>query len=144
MFAAAIFVACLSAAPAIAADAIGQIKTVSGAVAIERADDTTQAVIGDSVYQQDVIRTGPDGKVGITFVDLSMFSAGPGTELKLERFRFNRTTHDGVFESRIRRGSLSGVSGRIAANNPDAMKIRTYSAILGVRGTKFVIEVEGH
>jgi hypothetical protein len=127
-----------------AADAIGQIKTVSGAVAIERADGTTQAAVGDSVYQQDVIRTGSDGKVGITFIDHSMFSAGPGTELELERFRFNRTTHDGVFESRIRRGSLTGVSGRIAANNPDAMKVRTYSAVLGVRGTKFLIEVEGH
>jgi hypothetical protein len=33
------------------------------------------------------------------------------------------------------------VSGRIAKSDRDAMKVRTPNTLLGVRGTKFIIEV---
>jgi len=34
------------------------------------------------------------------------------------------------------------VSGRIAKQSPDAMTVRTPTAILGVRGTEFVVSVD--
>jgi len=33
------------------------------------------------------------------------------------------------------------ISGRIAKQSPDAMTVRTPSAILGVRGTEFLVKV---
>jgi len=37
---------------------------------------------------------------------------------------------------------LAIISGQIAKRSPDAMKVRTPTTILGVRGTKFAIKVD--
>ena len=46
------------------------------------------------------------------------------------------------FDASLKKGSLSVISGRIAKQSPDAMTLRTPSAILGVRGTEFVVSVD--
>jgi hypothetical protein len=43
----------------------------------------------------------------------------------------------------VRRGTLSVVSGEITKKTPGALKIKTPSAVLGVRGTTFAVEVVG-
>jgi hypothetical protein len=42
----------------------------------------------------------------------------------------------------MNRGTVSMISGDIARSTPGAMKVKTPTAILGVRGTRFVIEVK--
>jgi len=130
----------LPAGPASAAD-IGQIKVASGTVLIERGAQRILGVPGARVQQADVIRTGIDGSVGITFIDNTMISAGPNSVLSLERFAFNSTTHEGRFDASVRNGTLSVISGKIAKQSPDAMTVKTPAAILGVRGTEFFVEV---
>jgi len=66
-------------------------------------------------------------------------SVGPGSALAIDRFVFDSTTNQGAFESSLKRGTLSVVSGKIAKQTPDAMKVKTPAAILGVRGTEFVV-----
>jgi hypothetical protein len=142
--AATIGVAALAGAAA-AADPIGQIKTAGGAVAIERAGAKLPARAGDRVEQADVVTTGADGTVGITFLDNSMMSLGPDSSLALDRFRFDSTTQEGSFESSLKRGTLAVRSGQLVKSGPpgEAMKVRTPVAILGVRGTEFVVRAEG-
>ncbi len=132
----------LAALPwAYAGEPIGQVKTLDGAAHIERAGERLPARIGAMVYASDVIHTGPEGTLGITFVDDSRFSAGPKTRLALDRFRFDSTTHEGEFHSRVDRGTLTVVSGKLVEQRPEAMTVRTPSAILGVRGTAFLVKV---
>jgi hypothetical protein len=133
----------LAPLPAAAEDAIGQIKSSSGAVSLVRAGESRNVAAGERVYQSDVVETGPDGSVGITFSDNSMMSLGPGSRLVLERFRFDSTTHEGVFESRLERGTLAVKSGQLAKQSPEAMKVRTPGALLGVRGTEFAVRAAG-
>ena len=128
-------------APALAND-VGQIKTVKGAVHIERAVQKLSAAVGAKVRQADTVVTGADGSVGITFVDNSLLSAGPNSTLAIERYVFDSTTHAGAFDTRLSRGTLSVVSGKIAKQSPDAMTVKTPAAILGVRGTEFVVRAE--
>jgi hypothetical protein len=125
-------------APALAADA-GQIKIARGAAWIERAGTRHPAQVGARVQQSDVVATGPDGSIGIVFDDDSLLSIGPSSTLVIERFAFDPTTQRGSFESTLRSGTLSAVSGRLTRQSPDAMKVRTPAAILGVRGTEFVV-----
>ena len=93
------------------------------------------------LLQADIVETGGTGSVGITFIDNSRFSAGPGTRIELEQFRFNPTTHDGEFISNMNRGTLTVISGKIAKNSSKAMKIKTPTTILGLRGTKIAVKV---
>ena len=129
-------------APAPAADA-GQIKVSRGAAWIERGGGRQPALVGAKIQETDVIRTGADGSVGITFSDDSLLSIGPNSTLVIERFAFDPTTQRGSFETSLRGGTLSAVSGRLTRQSPDAMKVKTPTAILGVRGTEFLVRAGG-
>ena len=120
---------------------IGQIKTMKGEVTILRSGSEKAAQPGDVLQQADVVQTGADGSVGITFIDSSRFAAGPNTSIALKRFRFNPTTQEGEFSADVKRGTLTVVSGQIAKKSPDAMKIVTPTTILGFRGTTVAVEV---
>lgn len=126
---------------ALAADPIGLVKTSKGAVSIERGGQKIPGPPGTKLYQADQVLTGADGAVGMTFIDTSRLSLGANSTLALEKFRFNTTTLEGEFISSVKRGTLAAVSGKIARQTPEAMQVRTPSAILGVRGTKFAVEV---
>jgi hypothetical protein len=141
------FLACVAlaagafvAAP-LSANDIAQIKTLSGTVMVERGSERMLASAGLKLKQADVIRTGIDGSVGITFVDNTIMSAGPNSSLTLDKFSFNSTTHEGRLDASVRSGTLSVISGKIAKQSPEAMTVRTPAAILGARGTEFFIQV---
>ncbi len=124
------------------ANDVGQIKTAKGAVHVERAGQKLPATVGTKIQQSDTVVTGADGSVGITFVDNSLLSAGPNSTLAIDRYAFDPTTHAGAFDSRLSRGTLSVVSGKIARQTPGAMTVKTPAAILGVRSTEFVVRAD--
>jgi hypothetical protein len=121
------------------ADDVGMVKVSRGTAAVERAGQRLPAPAGTKVREGDVVVTGADGSVGITFSDNSLLSVGPDSRLAIDRFAFDATTHKGAFETSLQRGTLAGVSGKIAKQSPEAMKVRTPAALLGVRGTEFVV-----
>ncbi|WP_258193300.1 FecR family protein [Paraburkholderia sp. BL25I1N1] len=134
---------CLSIPDALADDAAGVVKTVKGTVQIERSGASSGAAIGSEVYGKDRIVTGPQSSVGITLRDTTQLSAGADTILDLNQFAFNTTTHGGVLDASVKRGSLAVISGKLAKANPDAVRFSTPTTTLGVRGTEFIIEVGG-
>lgn len=121
---------------------IGQIKNVKGQVFLLRNNVQRPAKAGDLIEQADVLTTGPDGSMGITFIDNSRFSTGPNSRIELTQFRFNPTTQEGEFTTDVKRGTLAIVSGQMAKRSPEAMKVITPTTILGVRGTTFAVRVE--
>lgn len=118
---------------------IGQIKVSKGQVSVERGGQVMPANLGMRLQVADVLKTGPDGAVGITMSDNSLLSAGPNSILSLDRYDFDPTTNQGRFDAQLKKGSLAVISGRIAKQAPEAMTVRTPSTILGVRGTEFVV-----
>jgi hypothetical protein len=125
-------------ASATAAD-IGQIKVSRGQVSVERNGHAMPGSVGARLQPGDVLKTGPDGSVGITMTDSSLLSAGPNSVLLLDHYEYDDVTDKGRFDAQLKKGSLSVVSGRIAKDSPEAMTVRTPAAILGVRGTEFIV-----
>ena len=117
----------------------GRIKVVKGQVIVQRAGQALPATPGLQLRAADEVRTGADGSVGITMSDNSTLSAGPNSVLALDRYSFDTTTHQGRFDSSLRQGTLAVISGKIAKQSPESMTVRTPAAILGVRGTEFVV-----
>jgi hypothetical protein len=134
---------CVAPVAAQAAEDIAQIKVAKGTVFVERGGKRIPAKVGTHVQATDTIITGADGSVGISFIDNSLLSMGPNSELAIDRFAFNSTTHEGTFNTSLRKGTLAVVSGKIAKQSPTAMKVKLPASILGVRGTVFVVRVEG-
>jgi len=120
---------------------IGEVKSSAGKDSLERDGELIPAKVGLLVEVADVIVTGKNGRVGITFMDSSRFATGPNSRIELTKFVFDPATNDGEFISEIRQGSLAAVSGDIAKHRPDAMRVRTPSSVLSVRGTKFLVKV---
>lgn len=124
------------------ASAVGEIKILKGSASVERQGQRLPASVGMKLQQSDVVVTGQDGAVGITFADNSLMSTGPNSTLSIDNFRFDSTTHVGEFSSTVKRGTVAVVSGKMVKQSPESMKIRTPSSIMGVRGTEFVIKVD--
>ena len=121
---------------------IGRVKLVSGVATIERGGQKIAATSGLVLQKGDTIVTGKDGRIGVTFNDNTRFAAGPNSRVNVSDYTFNDTTHQGQFLTRVDRGSLAIVSGQIAKSNRDAMRVKTPTALLGVRGTRFVVQVD--
>ena len=137
-----IIVAALAVAfPAMAAD-VGLVKVSKGSVQIQRGAQKLPAAVGSGVQASDVIVTGADGSAGITFADNSLVSVGPNSVFAIDKYSFDTTTHQGEFEGSLRQGRLAAVSGKMVKQSPESMKIRTPSAIMGVRGTEFLVQVD--
>jgi hypothetical protein len=131
----------LALATGVCAQDVGEIKTVKGAAHVERAGKKLPVAAGMQLRQADTIVTGADGAIGITFLDNSLFSAGPNSVLVINKYRFDTTTHVGEFDASLNKGSLAVVSGKMVKQSPESMRIRTPSSIMGVRGTEFVVKV---
>ena len=123
-------------------DAIGQVKTAKGDVKVLRHGSVQPLAVGDHVFQTDTVSTAKGASVGITFVDNSMMSLGPSSQLALDQFQFDTTTHAGVFNTSLTKGTLAVKSGQIVQQTPEAMHIKTPAALLGVRGTEFVVRAD--
>lgn len=67
--------------PGFAEADIGRIKRSKGAATVERGGVTMEAAIGLALEASDILLTGPDGRISVTFIDNSRFSAGPNSRV---------------------------------------------------------------
>jgi hypothetical protein len=142
LLAVAVLLASVSPAFAQGALVIGRVKTITGSVSIVRQSGTVPAQAGMPLFQNDSVRTGADGRVGITLRDETRLSLGPNSDVRIDQFLYSPGEGNLRLVMRVARGLVAYVSGRIAKLAPDAVRLETPSAILGVRGTRMVIRVE--
>lgn len=140
MWLAGLLTAGFLATPWGAAAEIGRIKTVAGQASVVRGKAVMPATQNLQLIASDVLTTGRDGRLGLTLIDNSRFVLGPNSRMVLSEFEFDDTTHQGRSLTTLDRGSLAIVSGQIAKENKDAMRVRTPTALLAARGTRFVVE----
>jgi hypothetical protein len=119
----------------------GRVKVATGAAFVVRAGQSLPATPGQVVLQADVLRTGGDGRLGITLNDDTRVSLGPASEMRLDRFSYASADGGLALVLKFMRGVAAYVSGRIAKLSPDAVRLETPAAIVGVRGTTVAIRV---
>lgn len=141
---AALLLVSLVATPVAAQDkpVVGRVKVTSGAAFVLRDGAQVPAQLGQVLYESDGIRTGGDGKIGVTLTDDTRLSLGPNSELKLEKFTFAPADSAFALAVKFVKGAATYVSGRIAKLAPDAIRLETPASIIGVRGTTLAIQVQ--
>ncbi|MCL6740959.1 FecR family protein [Sphingomonas sp. RB56-2] len=120
---------------------IARIKSSTGAATVERGATNLPAAPGLQLNPGDRLVTGKDGRMSLSFIDNTRFAVGPNSRVSVSEFTYDRTRQQGKFVTQVDRGSLAVVSGKIAKSGRDAMTVRTPNTLLGVRGTKFIVEV---
>jgi len=119
----------------------GIVKTVRGKVLIERGSSKLDARVGDPVQELDRVIVQGDSSVGISMKDETLLGIGPNSTMVIDRYSYDPVTGDGKVETSILKGTLRYVTGLIGKANPQAIKVTTASATIGVRGTEFIVEV---
>ncbi|MCP5266156.1 MAG: FecR domain-containing protein [Burkholderiaceae bacterium] len=93
---------------------------------------------GTRVISGDVLKTGPDGSIQLRFADGAAISLGASTEFRVEEYRFEPKRQRAFFE--LVRGFARTVSGMIGKKRHEDFRLKTATAVMGIRGTDFATE----
>lgn len=119
---------------------IGSVTELSGTAIIKRGKDTITISKGTVVAMNDKVET-KNGKVKIVFKDNTTVNVTESSSLVIDDFVFDPKSGAGKLALKATSGTVRYVSGNIAANNPNAVNIKTPTAAIAVRGTDFVMSV---
>jgi hypothetical protein len=116
----------------------GVVTHLSGTLSVQRADGAVLILSRKSpVFPGDLLTTQRDSFAQINFSDGSAATLRPETTLRIEAYAFNPETPqaDAMF-LRLLKGGLRTVTGLIGKRgDPDAYRIGTTAATLGIRGS---------
>jgi hypothetical protein len=128
-------------AQAPAAQHAGMLKAVRGSVQLLDTDGTARpARAGDAIAPIDRIVTEADSAASLVLRDGTRMVVGPSSRLDLKQFHFDPATRDGGLLVSLLRGSLRMVTGLIGKTQPDAVRVETQTATIGIRGTDFIVQ----
>ncbi|MDX2202847.1 MAG: VCBS domain-containing protein [Hyphomicrobiaceae bacterium] len=120
---------------------IGQVETAAGSVTIVHADGSrTSAAAGTHVFQGDVVETGADGRLSITFADKTNIALGESARIVLDTFVYDPAGSQSSMLFSIVQGAFVFVAGLVAPSGD--MKIQTPVATMGIRGTTGVVRAD--
>ena len=134
----------IASAPAFAQtppSAVGRIKIASGSAFIVRNGTQVAAQAGQPIFEADGLRTGADGRLGVTLKDDTRVSLGPNSEMRVDRFVYAPAEGRLGIVLNVVHGVMAYVSGRIAKLAPDSIRLETPAAVMGVRGTTLALRV---
>jgi hypothetical protein len=122
---------------------IGKVKTLHGEVNVIRNNKEILLSINDDIYQNDIIRTALNSSVGVIFIDDTVLSLGPQTELVVDEYIFSPEKGAMSMIIRMIKGTASYLSGIIGRQAPDSVKFQLPEATIAIRGTHFLVKVGG-
>ena len=128
---------------ATAADApeepIGNVATVTGSASVIRNDKTTPLKVKDDIYLNDVVQTGANSALGITFIDNTTFNLKANTKITIDNYVYEDGGKSNAAIFDVAKGTAAFVAASVAKTGD--MKITTPTATLGIRGTTGLVEV---
>lgn len=135
----------LLSAPAMGAteSEAARVKSFKGTAFIVRQQKPFQVKIHDRIYSGDLLKTGPNGTMGVVFKDNTTLSLGPRSEIVIDDFQFAPAQGKLSIVTRMLKGTAAYLSGVIVKLSPKAARFETPAATIGIRGTRFLVEVEG-
>lgn len=118
------------------AQEIGTVLSARGAVSAKSPSGEIRVLGKDSaILQGDVISTGPKSFAVLKMVDDAQFSVRPDSVLSFEEYSMKENEESAAM--RLFKGGLRSISGLIGKKKPDAFKLNTTVATIGIRGTDF-------
>lgn len=93
---------------------------------------------GDNVFLNDEVETGKKTRAQVLLRDESVFSLAPSSKVVFDEFVFDPLAEEGVLEASLVKGGMRFVSGKLAQNKPENIKIKAGKATVGIRGTEIM------
>ena len=132
------------------ASPIGKVMSAEGAARIEHAAGVVaqvnapagggdRAKAGDLVYRGDLVQTGTDGKISITFADGTAFNVSNNARMEVNEFVYDPKGHANSSLMSLSKGTFTFIAGNVAHTGD--MKVDTPLGTMGIRGTAPRVEI---
>ena len=92
---------------------------------------------GLPLREGDRLTTSEGASAIVKLQDGTRMTVRPNSELVLQQYRFREDAPDNSFLMQMVRGGFRAVTGLITKNSPNAARIQTNTATIGIRGTDF-------
>jgi hypothetical protein len=121
-------------------DSIGQVSTVQGSATVTRTNAAPVALkANDPIDKGDVLATGPNASLGVTFDDETTFSLSANSRIVIDDFVYQEGGSGNSAAYTVARGTVAFVASQVAKTGN--MTITTPTASMGIRGTTGVVDV---
>lgn len=131
-------IAMMAPAHASTLQAAGVIVSSDGDTSLSRTGQiTSPAGRLQEVFAGDRLLTGSNGRISLRFSDGMQMNLGPASQLSIDDYLHNDQGDRGWFD--LIRGSLRTVTGLIGKRSAKSFRLKTPTAVIGVRGTDFSV-----
>src|SRR5690554_681110 len=124
-------------------EAAAQVLFSHGNVVLTNASSSYPLEKGGFVSAGDTVITGDDGRVQLRFTDGGLVSLMPNSRFAVEEYSQPTEDAEGSVSVNLIKGGLRALSGSIGKKDKDSYKLKTDVATLGIRGTQFVVVMDG-
>src|SRR2546429_7017045 len=122
------------------AKVIGHVSKLVGTATAIRNGVSIILNNGDNVEKGDVVQSGSDSTLGITFVDGTVFGLSSNARMVLNEMVYDPNGSNNSSLMSLVAGTISFVAGQTAKHG--GMKIDTPVATMGIRGTAVLVQID--
>ena len=122
------------------AKVIGHVTKLLGTATVIRNGVAIILNQGDNVNKGDVVQSGSDSTLGITFIDGTVFGLGSNAKMVLNEMIYDPNGSNNSSLLSLVQGTISFVAGATAKHGD--MKVDTPVATMGIRGTAVLVEID--
>jgi len=122
------------------AQVIGHVTKLVGTATAIRNGVSIILNQGDNVNKGDVVQSGSDSSLGITFIDGSVFGLASNAKMVLNEMIYDPNGSNNSSLISLVQGTISFVAGGTAKKGD--MKVDTPVATMGIRGTAVLVEID--
>ena len=120
---------------------VAQVKSIKGKVFVKRDKKNILLKKGSKLYESDLVMTKKNSSIGIMFEDGTRVSLGAKSIFSIKKFIVNPVKNEYNVDLSLLKGKALFSSGKIGKLSPESVKFHVPKGIIGIRGTKFVVEI---
>ena len=135
----ALWMAMVAAWPVQGFAAAGSVQFSTGDVQLRRGAVVAPAIKGTDVESGDMIVTGAAGRAQIRFSDGGLVALYPDSQFTVTRYADTGNPAQENFAVSLLQGGMRAVTGLIGKRNPQNYKVTTPTAVVGIRGSAFLV-----
>jgi hypothetical protein len=124
------------ASQASAQEAIGAVSRIQGDASAAKGGTTRTLALNASVFLNEIVTTGPEARLEVTFKDNTKLTLGEKAKLTFDQFVFDPAAGRGTMKASVT-GAFRFVSGQVSKLARSEVNVTTPVATIGIRGTEF-------
>ncbi|OYD48686.1 FecR family protein [Acidovorax kalamii] len=124
--------------------AAGLVQFTAGDVQLRRGDSLSRLAKGAELDGGDVVLTGTEGRAQIRFSDGGLVALYPDSQFTVTRYADGAGTGEDHFVVNLLRGGMRALTGLIGKRNPSSYKVITPTAVVGIRGSAFMLAIDAN